>query len=123
MFNKRKLNNESFLLNDNYTETNYIGGIELEGYSPIPLTDSLNYDLRETNKHLENSEVNSSKIYSNLAEFSMKSVENDMVKMEGSIENTFIHTFVNNKGILKSVEEIMTTLFKSPNTNNSNEDI
>ena len=90
----------------------------------IPLTDSLNYDLREANKHLANSEeINSSKIYSNLTEFSMKMVENDMVKMEGSIENTTIHTFVNNEGILESVEEIMITLFKSPNTNNSNEDI
>ena len=124
VINKRKLNNESFLLNDNYTETNYTGELELEEYLSIPLTDSLNYDLREANKHLANSEeINSSKIYSNLTEFSMKMVENDMVKMEGSIENTTIHTFVNNEGILESVEEIMITLFKSPNTNNSNEDI
>jgi len=124
VINKRRLNNESFSLNYNYTESNYTGEIELEEYLSIPLADSLNYDLREVNKHLENSnEINSSKIYSNLTEFSMKTVENDMAQMEGSIENTTIHTFVNNEGILESVEEIMTTLFKSPNDTSSNEDI
>ena len=53
----------------------------------------------------------------------MRNVENDEFKMEDSIENETIYSIINDEGILESVQELVTTLFQSPNLTDNDEDL
>ena len=95
---------------NNYTESS-IEEIELEEYLTEPLTESVDYDLREADIIDSNSDKN----FSNLTEFKMKNIECDEFKMEDSFENTTVYTIINNEGLLDSIEEITTVLFENKN--------
>ena len=89
----------------NFTEKNTTEDIELEEYLTEPSTESINLDLREANIFNDSN--------SNLTQFSMGNVESDDFKMEDSIKNVTTYSIINDEGILESVQELSTTIFKS----------
>ena len=106
-YNKRRLKE------DNNTSINYTGDIYVEEYLEEPLYDSINIDLREANENLKNLDDNKTQNYSNLTQYSIKNIESDEAKMEGSSSNTTIYSIVDKDGILESVEQKIYSLMVS----------
>jgi len=129
-------NNSNIFNNTNNTEISY----ECEDYLTPPLTESINYDFRESNiindiifvnetynyytddytsDLINNKELDINyNSYSNLTESSVKSIETDEVKMEGSSVNTSIYSLIDEQGFLQSVFEKSTSLMKAPEEDN-----
>jgi len=106
-YNKRRLEG------DNYTNIDYNGDIYIEEYLEEPLSDSINIDLREANENSKKLDERKTQNYSNLTQYSIKNVESDEVKMEGSLTNTTIYSIIDKDGILESVEQKINSLMVS----------
>ena len=85
----------------NYTEINYTDDILVEEYLLNPLSESININLREANEGKNNEDKN----VSQLTQYSLTNIENEEVKMEGSLTNISIFSIIDEKGILESVEK------------------
>ena len=92
-------------LETNHTNIEYTGDIYFEEYLVEPLSDSINMDLREANEGSVKSDNNITQDYSNLTQYSIRNVESDEAKMEGSLTNIKIYSIVDKEGILESVEQ------------------
>ena len=115
---KRKLSEDTNdTIDENTTETinYYLKDVDVEEYFSTPLTNSTNLDFREANN------FNNSK-NSNLTELSIKTIENDNGRIEGSQINTTTHILLDKNGLLQSAEEIMTTSMTSLENNDEDED-
>ena len=90
----------------NTTETDYEGEIKMEEYLTKPLSESKNYDFREANiSNITEINKNEKDQYSNLTELSIKTIENENIKMEDGILNSTIVTIIDKNGLLESVIE------------------
>ena len=111
---KRKLSDENS--NNNTikysTETE---DIEIEEYLKDPLSKSINLECREVNQINKTiqAESNITNNYSNLTEFSTKTIENDKAKMEGATMNTTVYSFIDKQGFLESVIEESISIMKT----------
>ena len=85
----------------NYTEINYTDDIIVEEYLVSPLSESINITMREANEGKNNED----KSISQLTQYSLNNIENEEVKMEGSLNNISIFSIIDEKGILESVEK------------------
>ena len=85
----------------NYTEINYTDDILVEEYLVSPLSESINITMREANEGKNNED----KSISQLTQYSLNNIENEEVKMEGSLNNISIFSIIDEKGILESVEK------------------
>ena len=124
----RKLSDE-----DNNELNNSEISYTLENYLTPPLTEFIEYDLREaklindslyditTDIMIDNNGINMSN-YTNLTECTIKSIETDEVKLEGGLVNTTIYSLIDEQGFLKSVYEISTTLMKPPDESEEEND-
>jgi len=79
--------------------------IYFEEYLVEPLTNSINLELREVNENSKIVDDNITLNYSNLTQYSIKNVESDEAKMEGSIKNITIYSIIDKNGILELVEQ------------------
>ena len=100
---KRKLEKNN---NTNITEIDYEGEIKMEEYLTKPLSESKNYDFREANiPNITEINKNEKDKYPNLTELSIKTIENENIKMEDGILNSTIETIIDKNGLLESVIE------------------
>jgi len=81
----------------NYTEINYTDDILVEEYLVSPLSESINITLREANEGKNNEDKSNSQ----LTQYSLNNIENEEVKMEGSLNNISIFSIIDEKGILE----------------------
>jgi len=96
----------------NYTEINYTDDILVEEYLVSPLSESINITLREANEGKNNEDKSNSQ----LTQYSLNNIENEEVKMEGSLNNISIFSIIDEKGILESVEKkSISTMLNSDN--------
>ena len=93
---------------------NYTGNINIDEYIVEPESDSVDIDLREANENKNNNELN----YTNLTQYSIKTIQNDEVQMKGSISDSKIYSIVDKDGILESIEEKVILLMKTDNMEN-----
>ena len=106
----------------NYTEINYTGDILVEENLKEPLSESINVDLREANERNIILDNNETKNFSQLTQYSLKNIENEEVKMEGSLKNISIFSIIDEKGILESVEKKTFTAMFTPDDIDGEED-
>ena len=115
LFKKRILDNKSENIIDYDIDDDEV---EIEEYITTPLTPSFNYDLREAKEINESSAENNNEKegnYSNLTQYSLKTAECEDFKMEGSNVNTTIHSIINDKGLLESVEQEVISVMETQN--------
>ena len=93
---------------------NYTGDIKVDEYIVEPESESIDIDLREANENKIRNATN----YTNLTQYSIKTVENDEVQMKGSLSNSTIYSIIDKDGILESIEEIKIVSMKSDNMEN-----
>ena len=118
---KRGLSDDSSIF-DGYNFS-YSEEVFVEDYLKKPLSNSIDYDLREANKYNNTiSATNITKNFSNLTEFSVKSIECDEAKMEGGMTNTTIYSVINEDGLLESVVEKTISLMTTGNQDINEED-
>ena len=99
-------NRNARILSNNSLNESFQNKIYVEQYLSAPLTESVNYDLREINNLTD--DVNSTKIQ-NLTRYSKETVENDFAKMEGSSKKSSVFTMINEKGLIESIIQIEET--------------
>ena len=102
----------------NYTEINYTDDILVEEYLVEPLSDSINITLREANEGKNNEDKN----ISQLTQYSLKNIENEKVKLEGSLTNISIFSIIDEKGILESVEKKTISTMLTPDNIDEEDD-
>ena len=130
------INRRLFDNNNNISNYNNSNGSKItysqEHYLTKPLSKSINYEFRQANT-IDNfnsfsdfftdgfsdyysniNRLNDNNSYSNLTEYTMKSIENDELKMEGSLANTTIYSIIDDEGFLQYVIEKSTSMMKSP---------
>ena len=134
----RRLSDE----NNNSNYRNDLNGSNIsytyEDFLTQPLSKSINYEFRQANTinnfdgfsdfysdsfsddFTDIDRLNNNS-YSNLTECSMKSIENDDLKMEGGMVNTTIYSIIDDEGFLKSVIEKSTSLIKAPEEQNNDQ--
>ena len=83
------------------------------------MTDSDSYI--NTDIYINNNELNTNNNYSNITEWSIRSIETDEVSLEGSLVNTTIYSIIDELGYLQSVFEKSTSVMKPPDEENDNE--
>ena len=141
---KRRHSDNNYNNNSNNSEISY----SFEDFLTQPLSKSIYYEFREANIindtsydintdfisddfketdiytdiYTDMNKLNINKNYSNLTEFSMKSIENDELKMEGGVVNTTIYSIIDEEGYLESVFEKSTLMMKSPEEDNKDDD-
>ena len=85
-------------------------------------TDFYNDDFKYTDIYTDMNELNINKNYSNLTEYSIKSIENEELKIEGGLVNTTIYSIIDDEGYLESVFEKSTLVMKSPEEDDKDDD-
>ena len=127
-YKKRLSNDESENDNNNQVNNSEIS-YTIEDYLTPPLTESIEYELREakiindsfydnntSDMLIDNNTLNNNNFsnLTNLTECAIKGIETEAVKMEGGLINTTIYSLIDSEGFLQSVNEISTSLMKSP---------
>ena len=80
----------------NYIEINYTDDLLVEEYLVELFSESINIDLREASDGKNNEDKN----ISLLIQYSLKNIENNEIKMEGSLNNISILSIIDENGIL-----------------------
>ena len=139
----RRLSDDDNNHNSNYGNNSNMSRISYDyvDFLTQPISKPINYEFREANiindspyysstdfltddfpdDFTDINRLNNNNTYSNITECSIKSIENDDIKMEGGLTNTTIYSIIDAEGFLQSVIEKSVTVMKSPEEQNEGE--
>ncbi len=106
----------------NYPEINYTDDLFIEEYLVEPLSEYINFDLREAKEEKGSSDNNITKNISKLTQCSFKNIENEDLKIEGSVNYIKILSTIDENGLLESVEKTSFSSMSTPESIDDEED-